>query len=80
MGNGSELKVAGVGNIKVRVVADGCEKTAQITNVLHVPMIACSLLSVSELARRGFVVHSWASKACIKTHGLLMDSAILKNR
>lgn len=53
MGDKSTSSVVGRGDVKVQVVSDGTRRTCVLKNVLHVPDLGFSLVSVNQLTNLG---------------------------
>ncbi len=56
VGTKAESKVAGTGDIDIKVSVDGKPFNVRFMNVLHVPGIGYQLLSVSQISNKGFNV------------------------
>lgn len=69
LANGNQVSIVGKGTCAIRCVnGNGKVTTATITDVLYAPQIGGNLLSVSKLAKKGFVLN-FNDGACELKHG-----------
>ena len=77
MGTKASAKVAGRGNVYLKLNVNGCIKTCKLTNVLHVPDFAFSLLSVSRMTEVGMHVGFGNGKCVVKRGATVVATATL---
>jgi hypothetical protein len=77
IGDDSELEAVGRGTIRIDASVNGNSVVCQIKDVLHVPRLATTLLSVSEMTRKGLVV-AFDQHGCTirNTHGQAIAHAV----
>jgi hypothetical protein len=67
--SGASIQGIGEGSVVLDIVLEGRNRKVLLTNVLHVPRIAGSLISVSQLEDRGLTVRTIAGPK----HGILIE-------
>lgn len=67
LGNGSKVQIVGKGTIEIKIKVSNKDRLCRIENVLHVPELGYSLLSVSSLDRKGLDITFSDQKCRIKT-------------
>ena len=68
LGDGTELAVVGIGSINVLSLVDGKWEPGTIEDVLHVPGLRSSLLSMSSYTSKGNLVNIYANE-CVFSDG-----------
>ncbi|CAF0996316.1 unnamed protein product [Brachionus calyciflorus] len=56
VGDGRDLEVMGIGNIKAKIKSKNDLKSITIENVLYVPELSVNLISIGKLSRKGFKI------------------------
>lgn len=77
MGDNSTAQVIGKGEVHLQIFVNGSQKTCKIQDVLHVPSFSYSLVSVSEMARKGFTINFRNESVIITRQGSLIASGTL---
>ncbi|CAF0874876.1 unnamed protein product [Brachionus calyciflorus] len=54
VGDGRDLEVMGIGNIKAKINSKDGSKSITIENVLYVPELSVNLISIGKLSSKGF--------------------------
>lgn len=78
MGNQSTVRAEGKGNIKVRLDVDSEDIDSEIRNVLYVPTLNYSLLSVSEMDRTGMRISFETERCEISKGGVILARRVLQ--
>ena len=71
--NGASIQALGQGTIPIKISVKGLERTVALTEVLHVPGLAGSLISVSQLQDRRITIRTTLEFNGYKGHYLLLE-------
>ena len=71
VGNSQCLRVMGMGDVVVRINVDGTVRKCKLTDVLHVPELGFSLLSVAKMEQKGLDVHFKKGRCNIMSYNKL---------
>ncbi len=80
VGTKAETKVAGTGDIDIKVSVDGKLFNVRLMNVLHVPGIGYQLLSVSQISNKGLMSSSMIVVVIYLLTAVLLHMALSANR
>lgn len=81
VGNGNKAEIVGVGSVKLDLMVGGALKACTLENVLHVPGLGYSLISVPSMDKRGLIT-TFRRKKCFvrdKSNRLIATGSMIGN-
>jgi len=72
VGDGSEVAVMGVGNVKIVANIEGQRVNGTLTNVRYIPVIATNLISIGAASKQGIVATFEKSKCKLSKNGVVV--------